>query len=160
MIKDPNCQNKNWRMGELDEIVLNEIRKLAIDPDYIRSLKDFDNVNLDTPNKITIIKSEIKKINDQISRFMDLYGIGQFTIEQVSSKVTPLNEQRKALETELEKLDIETETMSEEEILDIVDNFEQVLETGDLEETRNVIESLISQVEIDNDNVFIHWKFV
>jgi site-specific DNA recombinase len=159
MIKDPNCKNKNWRMEVLDEIVLNEIKKLAIDPEYINTLKEATPVDTDTPDKIKIIQAEITSIDEQISRFMDLYGIGKFTIDQVSQKIDPLNEKRSALEKELSKLNAERGAISEERTLEIINSFEDVLERGDFDEIRLVIESLIYYIELDNDDVYIHWKF-
>lgn len=159
MIKDPNCKNKNWRMEALDEIVLNEIKKLAIDPEYIKTLKEEKPVDSETPDKIKIIRDEIGKIDDQISRFMDLYGIGKFTIEQVSQKIDPLNDKRSALEKELVKLNSERGGIDEERAIEIVSSFEDILERGDFDEIRLVIESLIYYIELDEENVYIHWKF-
>ena len=159
MVKDPNCKNKTWRMDDLDNLIIEEIKKLAVDPEYFHVIKNAKNENADTPNKIDILTKEINKLDDQISRFMDLYGIGKFTIDQVSSKIDPLNEQKKTLEKELEGLNATTEKMSQEEMLEIASTFAEALEGGDINEIRLVIESLISYLEIDNEDVFIHWKF-
>lgn len=160
MIKDPNCKNKNWRMEELDAMIFDEIKKLAIDPEYMTKLKQDKKDRLDSePNKIDILEKEIKAIDDQISRFMDLYGIGKFTIDQVSDKVDPLNEKRNALAHELNKLNAESGKLSEEEAIEIVNSFDDILERGDFNEIRLTIESLIYYIELDNDDVIIHWKF-
>ena len=159
MVKDPNCDNKNWRMGDLDEIILNEIKKLAIDPEYYELLCTTKKENTDEPNKIDILKNEIKNVREQISRFMDLYGIGQFTIEQVSSKVEPLNDQLGSLERELASLNASNDVLSEEETLELATSFSDVLDRGNLDEIRLTIESLISYIELDEDDVYIHWKF-
>ena len=159
MVKDPNCKNKNWRLPELDEIIISEIKKLATDPEYFNMIRHEKNKKSDTPNKIDILTTEIKNIDEQISRFMDLYGIGKFTIDQVSSKVDPLNEQRKGLEKELEALNVSSETLSQEETIEIATTFAEVLDRGDLNEIRLAIESLIYYIEIDNEDVYIHWKF-
>jgi site-specific DNA recombinase len=159
MIKDPSCMNKYWRMEVLDEIVLNEIKKLAIDPEYINTLKNETPVESETPDKIKIIQDEIASIDVQISRFMDLYGIGKFTIDQVSQKIDPLNEKRSALEKELNKLNFERGAITEERAIEIINSFEDILERGNFDEIRLVIESLIYYIELDNDDVYIHWKF-
>ena len=159
MIKDPNCTNKNWRMEVLDDIVLNEIKKLAIDPEYIKTLSEKKPANTETPDKIKILTDEIENIDDQISRFMDLYGIGKFTIDQVSSKIDPLNEKRSALEKEIGKLNTERGAIDNEKVIEILSSFEDVLERGNFDEIRLVIESLIYYIEIDEDDIYIHWKF-
>lgn len=159
MIKDPNCRNKNWKMPELDDIVLGEIKKLALEPEYIREIKDEKTNNPNMINKIDIIKDRIKHIDEQISRFMDLYGLGTFTIEQVSQKIDPLNAEKKALEAELSTLNVADDVMSDEEVQEIATSLEDILKRGDLDETRLVVESLINYIELDNDDVYIHWRF-
>ena len=159
MIKDPNCKNKNWNRDILDEIVFSEIKKLAVDPSYIREIQKEKSAIREEPNKIDIIRSEIAKIDDQISRFMDLYGIGRFTIEQVDGKVNPLNERKNALLKELSVLNAESGAITEEEAIEILESFEDVIERGEFDEIRLLIESLIYYIELDNEDVYIHWKF-
>ena len=159
MVKDPDCKNKNWRMEALDKIVLDEIRKLSLDPNYIHEIRHAKNIENDTVNKVEIINKEIQNIATQISRFMDLYGAGTFTIEQVSGKVEPLNEQKKKLEKELANLNADSGELTEEETFNIVKSFDDILERGDFNEIRLVIEALIYYIELDEDNVYIHWKF-
>ena len=159
MVKDPNCKNKNWRLPELDAIIFDEIRKLATDPEYFNTIRQEKKLATNEPNKIEILETEIKSINEQISRFMDLYGLGAFTIDQVSEKVQPLNERRTALEKELESLNATSDELSQEETIEIATTFSDVLDRGDLNEIRLAIESLIYYIEIDEDDVYIHWKF-
>ena len=159
MIKDPNCKNKNWHMIELDELVFNEIRKLATHPEEIHKAIDAKNKRLATDDKIAIIKKQIDSIDDQISRFMDLYGIGKFTIDQVSAKVDPLNDQKIALERELYDL-TNTAELTVEETLTIVESFGDILDRNDFNEIRLTVETLIDHIDLDNDDVTIHWKFL
>ena len=159
LVKDPNCKNKNWNISELDDIVLGEIKKLALNPEYIREVQDLRIEKSDAGERIEILKKEIKKIDAQISRFMDLYGVGQFTIEQVMNKVDPLNLQRYALNNEIESLSRTPGQLSEEETLEILETVEEVIEAGDFEDIRKIIESLILKIELDDDEITIYWKF-
>ena len=160
MVKDPTCKNKNWKMHELDNIIIDEIKKLAIDPDYIHELRSVNRAKDESPNKIEILRKEIESIEEQISRFMDLYGIGKFTIDQVSNKIDPLNDRKQALEKELETLNADADVMSEEATLEIVKSFADILDRGDLNEIRLAIESLLYYIELDDEDVYIHWKFI
>jgi site-specific DNA recombinase len=159
MIKDPNCKNKNWKMSELDDIVIGEIRKLAMDPDYIDQARAEKRRKRDD-KKIDILEKEIEKIDAQISRFMDLYGIGKFTIDQVSSKVDPLNDERAKLQAELDSLTAYNGELTKEETIRIVTSFDQIIDNGDFNEIRLTIESLIYFIELDNEDITIHWKFL
>lgn len=161
MVKDPNCKNKNWKMEELDALVFSEIEQLALDPEAIHTARA-ENLKKNTAaaEKVAVLEKEIHKLDAQISRFMDLYGIGKFTIDQVSSKVDPLNEQRTALQNELDALTAETGELTEEETLQIVQNFHDILASGDFAKIRLTIETLIYYIELDEDDVYIHWKFL
>ena len=161
MIKDPNCKNKNWKMEELDAIVFDAIRQLAMDPEAISTARaDSIKKNTAVAEKVGVLEREISKLDAQISRFMDLYGIGKFTIDQVSGKVDPLNEQRKALEKELDALTADSGELTAEETLQIVQSFDDILASGDFEKIRLTLETLIYYIELDEDDVYIHWKFL
>ena len=147
-------------MRELDEIVFNEIRKLAKDPRHITNLREDKKNNTDDPTKIDILRAEIQNLNEQISRFMDLYGIGKFTIDQVSGKVDPLNERKLGLERELEQLNAEAGVLSEEEAFEVIHAFADILDREDFDEIRLALETLIYYIELDEDDVYIHWKFI
>lgn len=160
MIKDPNCKNKNWKAEELEDIIFNEIRKLALDPDKIHEMKEGNASAEKELDKGAAIRERIRTIDDQISRFMDLYGFGKFTIDQVSNKVDPLNEEKQRLLYELDELEQDTDALSESEAVELVSSFEDILERGNFEEIRLLIDSLISRIELDNDEVTIFWKFL
>ena len=158
MIKDPNCNNKVYRIDDLDNIVFNEIKKLAIDPDYLQSIKQ-EHARSDIGQQIHAIENKINSINQQISRFMDLYGIGKFTMAELDEKTTPLQDQRSKLKKELESLTNESKKMPDEQIIKLATSFEDAIEHGTLEERRSIIEALINKIMIDGDDITIHWNF-
>ena len=147
-------------MDDLNNLVFEEIRKFALDPEYIRTAQTEGKKDSDNQSKIDIIKKEIEKLDEQISRFMDLYGIGKFTIDQVSQKVDPLNEERNKLEKELESLTSDTAEITIEETIEIVKDLDEILARNDFNEIRMMIELLISYIELDDEDVYIHWKFI
>jgi site-specific DNA recombinase len=159
LVKDPNCKNKNWKIAELDEIVLGEIKKLALNPELVGKAQEKKIKKSDSAEQIKILQNEVKKAEEQISRFMDLYGIGKFTTEQLLSKTDPLHIQINALNYEIEKLSTTQGQLTEEETLQILDTVEDVIENADFKEIRKMIESLISKIELDDETVYIHWKF-
>lgn len=159
MVKDPNCKNANWRMDYLDDAVFCEIRKLAENNNKIEEMRAKATVLKEEPDKADIIQKEIEKIDSQISRFMDLYGVGTFSINQVSEKINPLNERKNTLQKELIKINSAMGKITVEQAIEYVNSFDEVLENGDFEEIRALIESLIYHIEIDNDKIFIHWRF-
>jgi site-specific DNA recombinase len=159
MIKDPNCMNKNWRMDYLDDLVFHEIRNLAKNTNKIKQMNTKSRKAQEEPDKANIISKEIEKIDSQISRFMDLYGLGTFSINQVSEKINPLNERKNALQKELTKINSSMGKITVEQAIEYVTSFDEVLANGNFDEIRAQIESLIYYIEIDNDKIYIHWRF-
>ena len=153
MVKNPSCKNKNYPCGELDKLVLAEIEKLSVDPSAIREIrKESSSDSL----KSELIISEIEKIDRQRSRFLDLYGLGKFSTEELISKTEPLQEQKRKLEQELNRLSV---PMPEEEAIRTVSTFADVIASKDFDRIRLLVRSLISRIEIDGEDIFIHWKF-
>lgn len=156
MIKDPTCRNKNYRMEVLESAILDEIHKLAIDPNRVEEVRQNRPVS-DVAEKIKSITSEIAKIDTQISKVMDLYALGTIDLDVISDKVAALNERKTALAKEMESMNVpDTSTMTAKEVMDIASLMNDDLP---LEEKRSIVQSLIYYIEIDEDDVIIHWKF-
>lgn len=156
MIKDPNCRNKNYRIEDLESAILDEIHKLAIDPNRVEEVRENRPVS-DVAEKIKTITSEIAKIDTQISKVMDLYALGTIDLNVISDKVAVLNNQKTALAKELDSMSVpKTNEMTTKEVMDIASLMKDDLP---LDDKRNIVQSLIYYIEIDEDNVTIHWKF-
>jgi site-specific DNA recombinase len=158
MIKDPNCMNKNYTTPELDEAIVSQIKKLALDPMHMKEMQDTRPVN-DASEKIKAINGEIEKIDAQISKMMDLYALGHFDLDVINTKVADLNGSKIKLQKELESLngaDDENDSLTAEQVKSIADLWDDDLT---LEQKRSIVLSLIYYIEIDNDDILIHWKF-
>ena len=157
MIKDPNCKNKNYRVEELDNAILREIEQLVIDPNRISQVRENRPVS-DLSDKIKSINSEIAKIDTQISKMMDLYALGTIDLDVISDKVAALNNTKSALNKELDSMNVPElkDVLTEQEIRDIASLMKDDLP---LEDKRNIVQSLIHFIEIDEEDVIIHWKF-
>lgn len=158
MVRDKSCKNDNWKVHELDNLVFEEIRKLAKDPELITEIKE-ENFSEDDSLKVKQISKEIEKLSGQKSRLMDLYSLGEFDVVELQDKVNGINKKREKLQEELEELTKNENTMSESEVLKIVDSFDDVLKEGTMEEVRLLILSLIDRIEIDGKDIDIYWRF-
>lgn len=159
MIKDPNCKNKYWLVEDLDSIIWNEIKKLKVDPEYITKLKKESEKDSEV-QQIHAIEKQIKQIGSQLSRYADLYSLGTYSLDELDKKTKPLSEQRMKLQQELEKLKDSSKLITEDQVQKIISNFDEVLEAGSLQDKRTIIEQLIKRIDIDGDEITIHWNFV
>lgn len=158
MIKDPTCKNKNYKVEVLEGAILEEIRALAVEPDRIAQVRENRPVT-DSTEKIKSITSEIAKIDTQISKMMDLYALGLIDLDVISDKVATLNATKSGLKKELESMRVpdDKDIMPDDEIRNVAALMSD--EDLTLEERRDILQTLIRYIEIDGENIIIHWKF-
>ena len=148
MIKDPACKNKHWKMDELDQLVFGEIKKLTLE----------DRKEERKPIDISPLERRIKDIDSQISRLLDLYGLGKVPLEQLDSKINSLQEEKEKLSRQI-TAQIDSNRPSFSELDKCIKSFNEILGKGNLQAVRGIITALIDRIEIDNENVTIHWRF-
>ena len=155
LIVDPNCKNKIYRDFVLEDIVYKEIRKLKTNNSYFNDILE----SVDNSPKIDLIQKKIESLDNQISRFMDLYGLGTISYTSITDKIDPLNDEKSKLEDELEKLKLEEPTVSKATVLGLVEQFEQALAEKDSIKIHNILTELIEYIEINEEDIKIVWNF-
>lgn len=148
MIRADNCRNKIWRMEELDSIILSEIRKLETDPSAIDEIKPADTK--------TPMLAELDRIDDQMSKLIDLYSMGKLPPEMLSAKIDSLSQKRSQL---LEDIERETEHMTKEQTMCYLDSFGAAIDHGSTDDIRGIICGLIKRIELDGEDITIYWNF-
>lgn len=159
MIKDPNCKNKTWNVKDLDKIILDEIKKLATDPDYMDSIIE-DNKPTETVSNREVLLNRIAEIDKQVGKLVDLYQIGGLDFNSISDRIQTLNDEKSSLEFEVDNEVVDTPILSIEETKNILNTFSQVVDTAEPEELRDLVHSLIDGIVIQGENLEIHWKFI
>ena len=153
--KEERCKNKNWKTDVLEEKILNEIRKLSLEPDtfVVESRED------ENENQIRIINDRIKEIENKISKLMDLYSIGGMDFNIVQDKITPLVAEKENLQISLRNLEVKDDKMSKEEAVEIASSLFDVIDGSGTDEMQFLIRELIEKIVIDDEDVHIYWKF-
>lgn len=172
MIKDPNCKNKTYRVEVLDNFILDQIKKIELDEKAfdaaVNDLKAEDNQDQSgiEAEEIARARSEIKKIDEQCSRFLDLYGLGKFTIEQLSEKTDALMDRRAKLEAIIsdtedkigQQAKAEAPTMDWDEFRETVKSYGDIIDRTDPIYYQEMVRDLIEKIEIDDEDIYIHWR--
>ena len=159
MVKDSCCHNTNYRVEKLDGIVFDEIRKLALDVDYIRKLAEKETPKDENEERRMILTDEIRKLEEKQSRLIDLYATGLFDLGELEAKTGEVKDNLSKLKDELIDLEAYHPAVSLEEATKLVVGFADILERGCYEEIRLVIVSLIDRIVIDGEDITIHWRF-
>ena len=140
-------------MEDLDEIIINEIKKLSFDPNYIYESQEKKDTR-------PIIQAKIDEFNKAISKLIDLYTVESMPIDVIENKIKTIETQKNALETELQRLDDELQAKKiNADKMGVINSFSDIIENGTFEQKRNAISSLIDRIEINGDDVSIYWSF-
>lgn len=159
MVRDPNCNNKNWKADELEQIIFDQIRGLLLEPPSPEELSAVSKGN-GIEEKINAITQEIKSKESQVSRLIDLFSTGRFSLDQVVEKTEPIQKQIAALQDQLDALKEDQQIgITRDEAFEFIRNFGEILDSGDFYEIRFLLERLIDHIEIDGDDITIHWNF-
>lgn len=150
------CDLPYYKLEDLEEELLNEIRKLAIEPNYYEQAKSSS-----TPeDNQKIIEAEIKKVDAQISRLMDLYSIGSVPVDILQDKLNDLNEKRNALNSQLlSAKDHKAMLKKAKKIEKTIKQIPDILDHGSFDEIRNLIQMLIEKIVLNGEDKEIYWRF-
>lgn len=150
LIRDKNCDNPYQKMDALDRLIFDEILKL----DFTSEIK---HAKSDAKSEKNTILKQIERFDTQIDKLLDLYALGNIPVGTLQAKVDKLNEQKTALEAELDR---PKQKLSPDRVSEIANSFQAILDDGDFDEVRSVIADLIEKIEIDGDNITIFWSFL
>lgn len=158
MIKDPNCRNLIWKIGELDAVVEKEILELAANRGKVGLLSQKKHDTKQDEKKI--LQDKINKLDRQIERLMDLYQDEKIPVTEISSRVQKLHAEKQSLDKMLAEENKKNHpVMDGLQVIDILDNVSKTWLTATMEEKRAMTQSLINRVWVDWDDIKIEWVF-
>ena len=155
LVIDSNCMNKIWTMEILDQIIIDEVCKLELVPDEF-----FENQRKSTKTEIEPIMRQIAQIDEQISRLIDLYSVGQMPHNVIQDKINALSVQRDKLEIEVSSAEQEQgKSLSNDVIRENVRSFSKLAKIGKIDDLKPILFLLIEKIVLDDEDVIIHWNF-
>ena len=159
-IIDPDCKNPVYAVNELDEIIINKLKDISLDPKLIHKLSDKEE-NENKNHEFVVIEKQLDKINKQINRLLDLYQEGSIFIEDIAIRVQILQQEKDVLANNLTKAKNTPPKLSLEGAKKLFKNIQYVFDNGEKSDKKKLIFSLINKIEIlDGDKNFkIHWNF-
>ena len=138
--------NRSYRIDKLDTIILDEIRKLKIDPDFKPSLKSH---HTDTKR----INEQIARIDSKIARMIDLYGLENVPIDILENKLNELNEQKRNLIDQLNRV---PDKLDFEQVNNLLIDFQTLVDTAEM---KPIVNLLIDRIVLEDDTIKIEWNF-
>lgn len=135
----------------MDRIVIDQITSLTLE-----EIHDLSQRRKTVSGK-EVIQKELESVESQIERLMKLYAVGRYDMDTLDRMVLPLEEKKISLNSELRN--IKDDSLSEDDAVVLVESFSDVMQYGGFIEKKAVIDALIDRIEIDGDDLTIHWKF-
>ena len=102
MIVDPECKNRKNKpiVSELDEMILEEIRKLHADPAAFDKLRE----EAEEEDKAEPIAERLEEVEKQINRLLNLYQTGVVELEELQPRIADLKDERLRLSDRLQSV--------------------------------------------------------
>jgi site-specific DNA recombinase len=166
MMKADSCDNKNWRIDVLEELVEREVKRLLSEPRYLKSiLKEKEAETKKKPlDKADVIRGKVAALEKQISRQMDLYSKETIPVDVLSESINKLYREKVALTEQLSAL-VQTAPVNKRDFNDdslqrLLADFASAWNGADFEDKRRIISALINRVTIDGDDIKIEWSIL
>lgn len=150
-IIDITCKNPTYRVDELDAQVLAEVERLVNDEEYFESVigeKTITDTSRIEDDRRTLMQ-KIDALDLQISRVIDLYQLGSLNIGDIGERTQKLQREKAALQQTLNTMKVPKDTtLSPEEAHDILSQFYDVLNGGDISAKREMLQALIKKIVV------------
>ena len=156
-IIDPNCKNDNYKIEDLDNIIIAEIRRLNYDQPYFESITGSAGRRQNQAQKE--LHARTKEIDKQIGRMIDLYQLGTIPMDQISDRITNLQKEKDSINEQLiSEQKCESAADKKKEFIGALSRIDQTFSSGSLEEKRLLVSTLIESIWIDGSTVDIKWR--
>lgn len=159
MIRSDNCSNrKNLLAEELDALVLEEIKKLSVDPAALDALIA-ESLEGSAPD-LEGIQERLAETEKQISRLLTLYQSGVVELEEVQGRLADLKEAREAAQACLEEAEKENSgKLPKADALASLASLDAVVSSGDAPALYALVHTLVNKVVVLNEEITIYWAF-
>lgn len=158
-IIDPNCKNKSWPTSELDQVVTDLILELSSDQNSFMKVLTGEDSSTSVDLKVSALQNRLHDIDAQLKRLLDLYQTGVFPLDDITDRSRKLGEEQKVIMDELAVCQSQKKQKSVREAQEILSDAHDVLTSGDLNAKQEYVRSLIEYIDIDGEELIIHWTF-
>ena len=163
LVVKPTCKNPNYACGDLDAHIIKEVVHLATDQQAFKSVSaKIPKVASADNSKNDLLLHRIDEIDAQIHRVLDLYQLGNISIDEIKKRIAELETERDALSNQLidNKAEIET-LLPPARAKSLLDDFVRLSESGDVQALRNILFELIQRIDVmpEKGQLHIIWNF-
>lgn len=160
MVKKKGCKGPILKADEVDSMIFDELLKIKYDEDYFNSLKNAP-VRDETTEIVKKNKKEVDKINAQIEKLLDLYGMDGIDIAILSAKIKSLSDKKSLLDQSI--IEIQSQSykpiLSYHEVQSILVDLESLINKKATDDLRRLLQLLLDKIIISEDGISVSWNF-
>lgn len=158
MIRSDHCTNRlhPYTQEELDEIIINEIRKLAVDEEYVKSIIQEDSGP--QVDEAELFQDRLKEVQTQMDKLLNLYQIGVLDLADIEDRIADLKHEKETLQKSLEGASTSV-PLDIQKVQSYASAFETAYQSGNTEYINRMIRLLIDKIVVLNADIEIHWTF-
>jgi site-specific DNA recombinase len=145
MVRDPSCQNENWKIETLDRLVSSAVQALC--GEQAADLKPRCRTDVDQSG----IQRRISALDRRMERLTELFRDSSIPLETLHAKVRELRDEQTALRHMLEERHPAVQPHS-------CADFSGKFDLAPLEIRRALVDSLIERIELDGSRVRIRFR--
>ena len=160
MIRSENCTNrkKHLTLAELDALVMDEVKKLALDPASLDPLIE-ESAVASAPD-LPVFQERMASLEKQMTRLLNLYQSGIVELEEIQTRLSSLKEEREAVQKRLDEAGKESAgKLPKEEALASLASLGAIIKSGDHAALFDLVHTLIEKVVYLNGDITIYWAF-
>ena len=144
MIKDRNCKNKRWREEELDNLVIEQLKRI-----------DYGEIEKDKP-KLIDYASMIEQTDKEIERLVKLYASSKIDVTLLNKLSSELNTKRETLLQKQDEQEMQLEEADHQIAYSMI-GFDW--ENADKNELMHTVDTLVDRIDIEDTTVTICYNF-
>ena len=159
------CGNKiAW--DNLEALFVEQLAQFLLSEERVNDhLQDFENEAQDKEQLKQGMETEHKKLQKELDALIDLYQEDGISIKDFKRRSGPIQERIKQVEVQLPSLDDEIESLRSEtfNMVDFVSDGEAMIKAWpdyDLVQKRQIVESIVDRIVIENENVEFHLNYI
>jgi len=138
------CHNEKFSAQELENMAVKKIKKILKNKDgFIKLRYEKQNKQKNNNDNGTLIKRSTE-IDRQINKLMDLYQLDAVPYKEISVRIETLHNEKQLLEKGIKK-EPPTETMSIEDIFDLLKDFDAVWNELEPAEKKEITSQLLGE---------------
>ena len=153
-VRDPDCRNHSWPIGELDRLVEEQLAAL-LTPEVLAGVLSPQSGPPAAEAAPQALQKQIAGLDGQTARLIQLYQVEALPLEEVERRAGALRAERERLQA---RLDAPPPSPTPQQPEEWARRFWAGFAAAGTDSRRMLAASLIERVEVDGGAVRIHWR--